>query len=323
MPQRIHRRLGVAGQLIELAAQTGEQCWPVGRLRQRARVEQLVEDDWMLVEVLRQPSRSRDQLGDALQRRRMLLQQREVGHSTANRLDQVEQGRQRRVSPLHGLSCPRQQWHQRIDPRLSIGRQGAIAATLARGEQPFGECRVEAAAGQRFGTGSGIGTAMPELRQGGVVGFGWRVTILEYGFEYRRHATAPQRDVLGQAVPVGVTHQASDAGTALGLWWQLLRLSVVDVLQRVFKAAQKIIGGQQHGRGVARQATAIGQALQGATGRPLTQIGVSPAANQLEDLRDELDLANAAGAQLDVVLQVAPRHLGADLPVQIAQSIEC
>ena len=43
------------------------------------------------------------------------------------------------------------------------------------------------------------------------------------------------------------------------------------------------------------------------------------AAHDLEHLGDELDLADAARPQLDVVVQVAARDLGADLRVQLAQ----
>ena len=52
------------------------------------------------------------------------------------------------------------------------------------------------------------------------------------------------------------------------------------------------------------------------------QLRVAAAADELQRLRDELDLADAAGAELDVVGELAPRHLAAHLGVQAAHRRE-
>ena len=51
------------------------------------------------------------------------------------------------------------------------------------------------------------------------------------------------------------------------------------------------------------------------------QVGLAPAAHDLQRLHDELDLANAAVAELDVGRAVAARALFADLAVHVAQSL--
>ena len=50
---------------------------------------------------------------------------------------------------------------------------------------------------------------------------------------------------------------------------------------------------------------------------------VASAADQLEDLGDELDLADAAGAEFDVVDHVLARHFATNLRVQVAHGVNC
>ena len=55
---------------------------------------------------------------------------------------------------------------------------------------------------------------------------------------------------------------------------------------------------------------------------PDLQRGVAAATDQLEDLGDELDLADAARTELDVVGHVLARHLSADLRMQVAHRVD-
>ena len=49
---------------------------------------------------------------------------------------------------------------------------------------------------------------------------------------------------------------------------------------------------------------------------------IAPAANELEDLRHELDFPDSAGAELDVVGHVLARNFAADLRVQVAHGVD-
>jgi hypothetical protein len=95
-------------------------------------------------------------------------------------------------------------------------------------------------------------------------------------------------------------------------------LGIVQVLQAVFQIAQEGVGSQQLvDDGVAQQAF-LGNDAQRGAGRAVAQRGVAAAADQLEHLRQELDFADAAAAQLDVVAAVRVQpllavDLGADL----------
>jgi hypothetical protein len=101
-----------------------------------------------------------------------------------------------------------------------------------------------------------------------------------------------------------------------------VRLGVVHVLQPVFEAAQEVVGGRQFARMFDRQQPALDEQFEDPQRRPRLQRGIAAAANQLEDLGDELDLADAAGAQLDVLGHFLARHLAADLRVQGAHGID-
>jgi hypothetical protein len=99
-------------------------------------------------------------------------------------------------------------------------------------------------------------------------------------------------------------------------------LGVVEVLQAVLDAAQEVVGGGQLLLGLAGDDAALGEAVQHLEGGLDLQRGVAPAADELEDLGQELDLADAAGAELDVVGHVLAGHFAADLGVQVAHRVD-
>ena len=99
-------------------------------------------------------------------------------------------------------------------------------------------------------------------------------------------------------------------------------LRVVDVLQAVFEPAQEFIRLEQLRLAVERQQAARDEQRQHLERWPDLQRRVAAAANQLEDLGHELDFADAAGAELDVVGHVLARDLAADLSVQVAHGID-
>ncbi len=90
----------------------------------------------------------------------------------------------------------------------------------------------------------------------------------------------------------------------------------------MFQVAQEHIGGIEVRDDLCAELPVRGEHLQHAPGRQYAQPGILPAAYQLEHLRDEFDLADAAGAELDVVEQVAALHFLADLRVQPAHRLD-
>ena len=104
-------------------------------------------------------------------------------------------------------------------------------------------------------------------------------------------------------------------------------LRVVQVLDAVLHLAQKDIGFAQGLGGLGLHQTAGGKLFQCAERGAGADFGKVPAARHLQQLHDELDLANAAARELDVVGALGPAGgaalgLFADLAVQLAQALE-
>ena len=101
---------------------------------------------------------------------------------------------------------------------------------------------------------------------------------------------------------------------------QRLRLVVVAILQPVLQIAQEDIRGPQSGGGGFGQQAAGAERGERRERAALAQVRLAPAADELQGLHRELDLADAARPQLDVRLVVAALALLADLPMDVAQA---
>jgi hypothetical protein len=90
---------------------------------------------------------------------------------------------------------------------------------------------------------------------------------------------------------------------------------VLDPAQRVVVVVQRL--GQ---RGV--EVSGRDRGVERGVERGGPQRGLAAATRQLRELDDELDLADAARAELDVVLELAPRDLGVDHRLHRAQAVD-
>ncbi len=112
-----------------------------------------------------------------------------------------------------------------------------------------------------------------------------------------------QRDALFQLAPqvVGVgAHQGRQLCKAGIAARQAVGLRVVQHLQAMFGFAVGAVGGGQRGRAVLRDPAGGGQTAKPGNGAAHPQRQVAPAGDQLAGLGEKLDLANAAGGQLDI-----------------------
>src|SRR5690606_28160708 len=82
---------------------------------------------------------------------------------------------------------------------------------------------------------------------------------------------------------------------------QAVGLLVVDHLQAVLDAAVEPIGTAEHVPDIGLDPSGRGQRLERVERRRRAQRGLAPAIDELMDLREELDLANAAAPALEVV----------------------
>ncbi len=109
---------------------------------------------------------------------------------------------------------------------------------------------------------------------------------------------------------VGKAEEGGDPVKLLHAFRQCVGLPVGDHLQSVLDAAQKAIGGGEVIRRVRREAPRADQQRQRAERRPLPQRRIAAAPHQLENLYQELDLADAAFAELHVVPGDARHRIG-------------
>jgi hypothetical protein len=99
-------------------------------------------------------------------------------------------------------------------------------------------------------------------------------------------------------------------------------LRVVEILEAVLQPPQEDVGGGElHDRLLAELAPRA-ERLERLERRPRAQGRVAPAADQLEALRDEFDLADPARTELDVAGQVAACDLLPDLRVELAHRVD-
>ena len=114
-------------------------------------VEQFVEQDWMPDQVVGGPAAGREQPHHALERRRKLVQQRNVGAATGDHVDQLREARKEFVRPdvvrragparaLRGTHCS-PDCEQSLDPRA---RRRLVTWTRRDASTPRSRCAVAA-----------------------------------------------------------------------------------------------------------------------------------------------------------------------------------
>ena len=143
---------------------------------------------------------------------------------------------------------------------------------------------------------------------------------LEQLFVMPLHDIEMAEQVLGERRAAVVAEEAGKTLHGLGIVGQAVGLLVGDHLQPVFDPPQEFIGGGQlvargEGDPVARR-----QHLQGLERRPHPQFRMPAAGDQLLGLREELDFADAAAPDLDIVAldrDLALSAIGLHLPLHV------
>ncbi|MNV20350.1 hypothetical protein D3C71_1112440 [compost metagenome] len=177
----------------------------------------------------------------------------------------------------------------------------------------------EASFGQHFRVAA---TGQPAPIAGQRIGRGLPLTRRQQRAEFGAHALALFVEGVQQRVPVGVTQTQRDAGAVQRIGGQAVGLRVAQHLQAVFHPAQEAIRGGQVvaiGFGHLPRFDQRAQRRQQAT---FAQRGFAPATDQLQSLRKEFDLADAAGAALDVIQPVLARDFGGDGRLHLAQAVQ-
>ncbi len=116
-------------------------------------------------------------------------------------------------------------------------------------------------------------------------------------------ATQLRQQAVRQRRTVGDAGEAGERVEPPARRGQAVRLPVRLHLQPVFQGSQPCIGGCQRARGGPVEVAARGQPAQRAGGARIAQRRLAPGPDQLQRLRDELDLAYPAMAELEVVAE--------------------
>jgi len=310
LAQHVHLPLRVARGVGEQPLQRARELGPVGRRVQHAVVEQLVEQQRVPRDELGGPAGGGDHARDPLQRLRMLGEQREIRGAARDGLDQIEAARERRIGVGAARRRRGERRHERVHAPARLRRQQRIALAATRGEQAIGAHLRVSIAAARERVRHGLAVVLPQIRRVHAGRLGERV------LEMPLHGFAVSLQLGVERRPVGVVRHARHALAVFGAFRQGVRLLVLEVLQPVLGAAQEPVGLAQLAHGGRGQQLALLQPRQRLERRAHGEPGVAPPAHELQRLRDELDLADATGAELHVLGELAPRHLPSHLGVQ-------
>ena len=323
--QVVEEALDIAGERRAFGAERGALGLPVGRGEARGGARELVEQDRMPREEPRRPHALRDEAGRPLEHQGILDEERVIGFTPVDRLhdreETIDGGRLAAGLARRGDD----RGHELLEARADRRRERAAAASAGEFDEPprGGVGVADAGFVQVLGEPRGIGRG---LRVGEPRGDARRGRVRGLRFEERverlLHGGAMRRERAIERVPVRKVHRLGDRRPMLGRARQGLRLLVVVVLQPMLEAAQERVRLREHFGTRRIDQPARGRGGEGGACRCRAQRRVAPAAHELEELHAELDLANAARADLDVVGLSAPARRLEDAPVQVAQRLE-
>ena len=287
LAQQIHAALGVALVRGELGTQLSREGVEVRRRVKQSIVEQLVEQQRVARHELGRPARGADDPRDALERMRILGQQGEVGGAARDRFDEIDAAGERGLRIGGGGACACERRHQHVEPAPGLGRKRRVALTGA-------QC---------------VETPMLGPRRGLRIAFG------EYILEMARDRSAHRLQACGKSLPGSEARHLCQPRAIVFVLGQVVALRVVEVLQPVLDLAQESVGVAELARGFGRQQAPLPEPLERFPRSPGGERRVAPAADELQGLRHEFDLADTPRAELDMVGELAPRHLAAHFGV--------
>ncbi len=213
--------------------------------------------------------------------------------------------------------------HQRVEAiarvrrQLRVARRALDARQRCRERVGIGESRARAGARCRSGVSAGSSQSVVNVASAAPVARPSSPSVCANVTDtVARCRASADSNAAGAAV-----HRFGEQRALGRVLRQLVRLPVVAILQPVLDVAQEHVGvGERADRG-GRQQPARAEHRERRQRAADAQVLLASAADDLQRLRDELDLADAAVAQLHVLRVVAARALVADLPVDVAQAL--
>ena len=284
------------------------------------------------------PAAGREHAHHAFERVRELVQQRHVGVAAGDDLGKLREAREVLVGTdvVRGARAMREldrgdqrTLQQAFDARARGRARSLHASPVQHAAQPLrGPGRVAKALllqvlDQRRIVA--VARRVPRSRHRRLArGFG---RLGEHGVEHAVDEVLHGPVLAEHRLDTRRAEQPRDARPRRTVGRQHVGLGIVDVLQGVLEVAQEHIGRREPVAGRGRQHVLAAERGQRLQRRARAQARIAPGADDLERLRDELDLAYPAAAELDVVgaflaAGIAPRAFGADQSMQITQRVD-
>ena len=318
-------RLGLA--LLQRGQHAGELGGDVGALEWQlvdARIEHVVQQQRLRDHALGQKRAVAEHPRQPLARGRLLLQQGQIGRAPRHRLHQPRQPQQARYRRGADPRRGKQLRHQVIQPLARTRRHRPHRHRLRQLQQRLGQLAARHEAGgfqhgrvQRF-----IAGVLPQYAVGRRHAGRAAALRHQHGGELLADDGAMGGQRRGQRVPVGIVQAERDALAAERIVGDVVGLRVAQHLHAVLHLPQQHIGSAQHARARAVDMSARLARHQRRQQAAHAQAGFAATADQLGQLHDELDLADAAGAELEVVGQILARDFRIDQPLHFAQAGE-
>ena len=283
----------------------------------------------MVFQVIRSPGRGRFELRQPPQGLRILKQQREIRRTATEGFEQIEDADQGFIGMGGGQTGVDHQRSQGIETAAGGFRHLLIAVPAAGGLKARGDKSTIAVTqtGQTrchviLPCWCGIEPAFPVWRPEIFPGRTILVRIGKDGLEIPGDRLAMIVEFSQQRVKAGKGHGKCHGLLIFRRCRQAVRLCVIEILQTMLQAAQENIGGRQLTHGIRTQLPTFSQERQDLPGRLDLQGFVTPATNQLENLGDKLDLADAARAELDVTRHIFAGDFATYLGMQFAHGVD-
>ena len=299
---RAVERLRIIGRLGQRRA---DQLLQLGLRRHRAEkpgIEHGVEQPRSPPMMRGEPRRRSHDVGDQPEQAWIGGKQREQLHPGRHLGDHLIEGRKREVG-FGGAAERIEQGGQELRQPLARSRapRGGIAAGLPGADRGDGRLRTAEAKPLERGQRGRVGSHRPSPRCCGADSAQLAAASRTARRNASRRASNSASSASPKSVGVGKARELRDALELVGLGGNDMGLLVADHLQPVLDSAQEQIGFGQLARGFSRDPAACRESSK-RLDRPATaKLGMAAAGDQLLGLREELDIADAAAAELDVV----------------------
>ena len=298
-PQAIEKLL-VGIRILQRRRQSLRQFPPVRHRAEETRIDQSVHQLRLARQHVAEPRRGAEDQRHQRHQIAVLAEQRDETAAALQRLQELVESHHRIVGLLGAGQSLDQRRHEFLEgPPRGIDLQHAIVAghpLLHDGrhhqrllEAQLGEI-IEHARIVRAGPIIQVG----ELRRAGRI-------ALEQPAVVALHAIEPDQQIPGEGGPVRIAEEARELLHPFGRVGQRMGLLVGDHLEPVLDPAQEQIGIDQFVADLDRDPVVGREHVERLQRRPHPQFGMPPARDQLLGLGEELDLADAATPDLDVV----------------------